>query len=212
VQVARELGVSRTVLREALRMLQREGLVHAQPNRLVRVSDLSLADMEALYVARVTLEAAAIRVSVPLMGTDRLAELEGEIARMAYFAELEDFDRWEEPHRRFHAGLVAPSGERLARMLQELTDHAARYRRFYTVTQTPGGWAQGIREHRAILDAVKAREADAAAAALAVHLSHTVFGVIERIGGRHEPYALRATLEAMGIDAATVEAGATRAA
>src|ERR1700722_10486 len=66
VALAEELGISRTPLREALRMLQSERLVEAEPNRRVRVAPMSPADLEELYVVRITLEAEALRLSVPL--------------------------------------------------------------------------------------------------------------------------------------------------
>ena len=65
VALAEELGISRTPLREALRMLQGERLVEAEPNRRVRVAPMSPADLEELYVVRITLEAEALRLSVP---------------------------------------------------------------------------------------------------------------------------------------------------
>src|ERR1700755_80985 len=83
VALAEELGISRTPLREALRMLQGEGLVDAEPNRRVRVAPMTASDLEELYVMRVTLEAEALRLSVPLMTPEDLAGLEGHMAEMA---------------------------------------------------------------------------------------------------------------------------------
>src|SRR5689334_13784123 len=54
IKLAERLGVSRTPLREALRMLERDGLVHAEPNRRVRVTPVSVDDLEQLYALRVT--------------------------------------------------------------------------------------------------------------------------------------------------------------
>src|SRR5947209_16972901 len=73
VALAEELGISRTPLREALRMLQSERLVEAEPNRRVRVAAMSPADLEELCIVRVTLEAEALRLSVPLMTSEDLA-------------------------------------------------------------------------------------------------------------------------------------------
>src|SRR3954464_15758833 len=64
VALADELGVSRTPLREALRMLQSEGLVDAQANRRVTVKPISATDLEELVVMRVALETEAVRLSV----------------------------------------------------------------------------------------------------------------------------------------------------
>jgi DNA-binding GntR family transcriptional regulator len=60
VAVAGELGISRTPLREALRMLQSERLVEAEPNRRVRVAPMSAADLEELCIVRIALEAGPV--------------------------------------------------------------------------------------------------------------------------------------------------------
>jgi DNA-binding GntR family transcriptional regulator len=178
VRLARELGISRTPLREALRMLMREGLVEGAPNQSLRVAGFSIADMEELYIERVTLEAVAIRITVPRLTSEELASMEGLFAQMVHFAEEEDYDRWEVPHRALHTAFVAHAGRRITDALLQLSEHAERYRHLYT-TQASGGWIAGIHEHRAIIDACKRRDPNAAARALAEHLGHVALGVIE---------------------------------
>jgi DNA-binding GntR family transcriptional regulator len=180
VKLAREMGVSRTPLREAMRMLQREGLVDGQANRSPRVASFSLPDMEELYCARLPVEAVAIRTTVPRLASTDIAALEGEIAQMAHFAELQEYELWEVPHRSFHQGLTAQAGPRIATLLRQLSDHSERYRRLYT-TEQPRAWTAGVSEHRAILDAVKARDADADGARHVDHLVHTVTSVIAMV-------------------------------
>ena len=89
VALAEELGISRTPLREALRMLQSEGLVEGEPNRRVRVAPISAKDLEELCVIRITLESEALRLSVPAMTSEDIARLEGYMAEMAHFADDE---------------------------------------------------------------------------------------------------------------------------
>lgn len=198
VQLADQLGVSRTPLREALRMLQREGLVDAEPNRRVRVAGFSVDDMEELYTVRIGLEALAVRLTVPRLDSTDIAALEGKMAQMAHFAEEEEYERWEHVHQDFHAGLVAYGGRRLTTMLKQLSDHCERYRRLYT-TQAPRAWSVGVVEHRAILDAYKAGDADTAAARLGEHLAHTVVGVIRLVDPDHELTALQTVLATLGV-------------
>jgi DNA-binding GntR family transcriptional regulator len=145
VQLAARCGVSRTPLREALRMLQREGLLTSEPNRQVVVTPFSLPDLEQIYSMRAVLEATAVRASVPHMTPEDIADLNGHLARMDYFAAEADYDRWQVPHRAFHLGLAAYAGARFRATISELSDHAERYRRYYTVNEPKFG-ARGAEE------------------------------------------------------------------
>ncbi len=135
-------GVGRTPLREALRMLQREGLVEARPNHRVRVADFSLSDLEQLYAMRISLETLAIRLTVPLLSTEELHHLERLLAQMSELPTPEEYERWEVPHRTFHLSLVAHAGARLVAMIAQLSDHAERYRQFYS-NEAPRAFEQG---------------------------------------------------------------------
>ncbi len=174
VVLAEEMGVSRTPLREALRMLQGEGLVEARPNRRVRVAPISAADLEELYAVRVALEAQALRLAVPRMTPEDIGRLEGSMAEMAHYAEEGDMRRWLLPHADYHRRLTVLAGERFAALLTQLYDHAERYRRLH-IGFGPSAWATA--DHRDILDAVKSGDVQGSAALLAGHLSHVAFEV-----------------------------------
>ena len=191
VTLADELGVSRTPLREALRMLQNEGLIQSQPNRRVRVSELSLEDVEELYTIRIPLEVTALRLSLPRMTPEDIARLAGYLAEMAHFADEQDYGRWHVPHRAFHQALNAFAGPRYGALLMQLFDHAERYRRVHVGRSFSKHTA---REHSAILDAVKAGDADVAAARLAHHLAGSAFTLVELLDPGYEPEGLNRVL------------------
>jgi DNA-binding GntR family transcriptional regulator len=200
VKIANDLGVSRTPLREAIRMLQREGLLEGEPNKRVRVASFSVEDMEELYSLRITVEALGIRLTVPQLSDDDLAELARKLEQMVYFTAQEDYSQYNVPHREFHAGLVAKSGHRIVHLLTQLSDHGELYRRLHTIA-TPRGWGIAGGEHQAILDACVARDADLAAVRLAEHLAHTVLGNLELFEPGYRPTALRRALDAIRASA-----------
>ncbi len=192
VALADELGVSRTPLREALRMLQSEGLVDAQANRRVTVRPISATDLEELVVMRVALETESVRLSVPRLIPEDLAALAGRLAEMAHFAEAKDYARWQAPHAAFHRGLTRPAGARVNAELAQLSDHAERYRRVH-IARSPKAWQ--TEGHREILDAAKSGDRELAAALMADHLSRTAFDVMELLEPGYDPARLRQTLE-----------------
>lgn len=190
------LGVSRTPLREALRMLQHEGLVLSEPNRRIQIADFSVADVEQLYAMRIALEAVAIRATVPYLEPEDFAELEGLMAKMDHYMRLTDVDRWGVPHAAFHAVFVAGAGPRITSLLAQLFDHGERYRRAYDVYD-PSGWPTRSAEHRAMLTAAAERDAELTVERLVRHYVHTAETVITRLEPDHEPALLRTAIAAV---------------
>lgn len=171
VALAEELGISRTPLREALRMLEHEGLVVLDPHRRVRIAPLSLADAEDLYVMRVALETVAVRITVPQLKDEDIAELEGLMAQMDHLAETGS-PRFTDAHFAFHGSLCNRGGDRVNELMGQLGAHAERYRVSYAAT-TQAQWPKRRAEHRAILDAARAGDPGLAAEELVAHYVRT---------------------------------------
>ena len=124
-ELARDLDVGRTPLREAVRMLQSEGLIVTEPNRRVVIASLSVEDAEELYVMRIALEVAAARITLPQLTEADIAELEGYMAQMTHLAGggTPSLALFRAPHRAFHERFVGGAGLRSARSIAELFDH-----------------------------------------------------------------------------------------
>lgn len=190
--LAEQLGAGRTPLREALRMLQREGLVISEPNRRVRIAELSSDDAEELYIMRIALECVAIRITVPTLTSDDFAALEGYMAQMDHYMKNDDLRGMRTPHLAFHNLLVAGAGPRVSQEIAELFDHAERYRLRWGMKSV---WAQRAAEHRSIVEAAAARDPDLAALRLAEHYARTAALVFDGIDPDHDLARLRTTMQ-----------------
>ncbi len=201
VRLAATLGVSRTPLREALRMLQREGLIDSEPNRRVRVAELSMTDLEQLYAGRVLIEALAVRLTVPRFTAADMAALRAALADMNRRLEEREIDEWEAAHRRFHELLRRDAGERIGRIARDLADHAERYRRVYMAE--PRIWSAAAEEHAAIVEACASGDGPLASVQLVRHLARTALTLIALVDPEHEPAQVREALRLVtaGADA-----------
>jgi DNA-binding GntR family transcriptional regulator len=196
VLITRDLDVGRTPLREALRMLQHEGLIVARANRRIQIAPLSADDAEQLYVMRVALETVAGRITVPQLTRRDIVEMEGWLAQMDIVMTSGEFHLIAEPHRAFHRRLVQGAGERPSTLITTLFDHAERYRRYYGAAQ-PEQHARRSIEHRALLDAAAAGDPDEMARQLAVHYVHTARIVMDAVEPGRPLHDLRACVEAV---------------
>jgi DNA-binding GntR family transcriptional regulator len=197
VQLGHDHGVSRTKLREAMRMLVHEGLIEIH-GRGARVADVSAADLDELYGQRLLLETLALRRSVPELTPDEVAGLEGLLAQMAHFERVGDYERWDRPHRQFHELLISRSGHRMRESAIRLADQATRYRKLFHASQRARTAADA--EHRAILDAVIARDVDRAGVELARHLARTPLSILHAIDPGYDPATMRDALRQLTGD------------
>ena len=190
VQLAQQLGVSRTPLREALRLLQEERLVVAEHNHRMRVAGINLEELESLYASRIMLETLALALTVPRLTQDELAALSQALNDMAVANTRRDTDAWEQGNRRFHALLAIHAEERIRQTIQRSIDASERYRRIKLQT-IPHAQEVAEAEHAAILAACCERNLDAAVELLARHLARTALTVIAQVAPEYEPTAVR---------------------
>jgi DNA-binding GntR family transcriptional regulator len=175
------LDVGRTPFREALRMVQAEGLIEIRSNGQLRIPELSIDDFTQVQIVRIALESAAMRMSIPRLGPDDLAHLEGLMAQMSHYISFEHFDRMEHPHLEFHRALAAGAGSGLLGAISDLTDRIARYR-WANPTVVQSHWEARTKEHRAILDAAIAGDPERVVAHLIRHYLGSGRRLVEAMG------------------------------
>lgn len=191
-RVAVDYGVSRGPVREAFRMLEREGLLAAQVNQRCRVMPISLADVEHVYALRVANEALALTVSVPRMTVAELSTMESLLPALSD-PRSQDFDTWERRHQQFHALLVHHVDVPMRQVLAQWADHTSRYRRVY-LADDGGGWSHGAREHSQLLEHCRTGDVTAAGGLLAQHLSRAAVTLLASMDAGYEPVLLRAAV------------------
>jgi DNA-binding GntR family transcriptional regulator len=160
-EIASRLGMSRTPVHEAVIRLQEEGLVRVLPRRGVVVCAISPDDMREIYGVIIALESASSELLAEKPGDERgpiADELDGLNARMRSALAADDLDDWAKADERFHQLLVERSGNgRLARMFGTIMDQSHRAR-MLTLRLRPKP-TSSVREHRAIVDAIRRGEA-----------------------------------------------------
>ncbi len=161
-ELALELGMSRTPVREALIRLAKEGLVEVVPRHGMRVLPVSAADMNEIYQLLGSLEATAAELVALRKPTARdIAPLEAASRAMDAALATDDRDAWAKADERFHRHLVELCGNRLlAATVYNFWDRAHRARMF-TLRLRPKP-VHSTREHRDLVRAIK--KGDAAAA------------------------------------------------
>ena len=180
-QLARDLGISRTPLREALQRLVEERLIVGDYNRRMRVSELQLDDFDQIYTMRIALEPIGIAATVPELSRQQQSTLAGHVCGMDEAIDSLDLQRFRAEHRAFHLAITAAAGPRLCKVFAELWDHSERYRLTYLhhdYAEPDSASLDRLRasqvDHRDILDAALVADPAGCAAALIAHLRRTV--------------------------------------
>jgi DNA-binding GntR family transcriptional regulator len=162
-QLANEYDTSDIPVREALRMLERDGLVEMVPYRGARVTTLTAREIEETYFIRGHLESIATGLAAERITDTELQTLDGLMMRMRAAVEAGDGPGFSDLNREFHATIVGACGNE---MLRELTmDIWQRHSGFQRVFRmVPERLAASQAEHEGIMDALRARDPKRAAA------------------------------------------------
>jgi DNA-binding GntR family transcriptional regulator len=174
VDVAAALGMSKTPVRQALRLLEQEGLLERGKRRQLRVRAFSADEREEIVEVRDALGAIAVRAACRSMSTDEVDLLRFSLLRQTRAAQQGDEDEFIELDEEFHVLLSAHAPIVLG-FLKHLRGFI-RVMRLGSVRRE-GYLLEVLAEHEAIVDAIEARDEQAAVAAFSRHVHTTEYPV-----------------------------------
>ena len=167
--IAEELGISRTPLREALKLLAAEGLVQIDAGRGSRVTRLSLEDLNQLFPVMAMLEGRCAHEAVRRIDDAGATHLQSLHDAMETAAAVGDLAEYYRNNYLIHESLQTHAGNP---WLIRVTHDLHRILKMHRGRQllTPGRMAQSLAEHRALMDCIRRRDAEAAEQTMNGHL------------------------------------------
>jgi DNA-binding GntR family transcriptional regulator len=166
--LARELKVSRIPVREAFGVLAGEGLLRIETGTGY-VTPLSISELQEIYEIREALEPLATRIGLAHVGRAQIMVMERLVEEMHPAAEANDFAAWMAANAAFHRQLYAQSSRRrMIETIDRLTRETDRY--LWLFLKQSWNESNVEEEHRQILEAARAKDADALERATLDHL------------------------------------------
>ena len=174
-------GVSRTPLREALKVLASEGLVELLPNRGARVARITAEAIDEIFPVMGALEALAGELAAERMDAETMAEVRAEHYRMALHHTRGELAGYFRGNQRIHELILAAAGNpTLAATYRALSGRVRLARLHANISRTR--WDAAMAEHEDILRALEARDGAALATVLRDHLRNTCESVKAGLG------------------------------
>lgn len=170
VVLARELGVSRTPVHDALRQLAKDGLVSQARNCRAVVANFSADDVYEIFEMRKLLEGHAAELAAGRMDRRQLVPLRATAESLRAGLNANDWaKRWADFDESFHRTIATASG--LPRLCKDILRYRMLHRGFNKLSTDPAGLRGALDEHEQILDALEARDGRAAKQRMVAHIA-----------------------------------------
>jgi DNA-binding GntR family transcriptional regulator len=171
-ELADEMMVSRTPVREAVRKLQSEGYVVMLPRKGTYVSSLTIEDVNDVFEIRDALESMAAYYASIRASDEEIAQIREFIEMEAVLYDSTDLARTIESDIRFHSMVYrASQNKKIENLINDLREQTQRLRS--STLSRPGRLRFALDEHREILKAIEARDPEAARAASIAHIERS---------------------------------------
>lgn len=180
IALAKKLGVSRTPIREAIRMLELEGLVLMIPRRGAEVAGITEKNLRDTLEVRRALEELAIEISCTKITDEELEELSKAERAFDLAIENKDIIEIARADERFHDIIFTSTGnDKLVQMINNLREQMYRYRLEYVKSESTRN--QLMNEHEMILKALKSRDKSEAKRIIAEHINNQEVNVSKKL-------------------------------
>ena len=164
-----EMGISRTPLREALRILHKEGLVNLAPNKGAYVAEPSIQEIREMFDVMSILEGACAKAATERMTEANLQKIERLHQKLEQHYQMRDHEKYLRVNQRYHSLIQEMTGNKtLNEVINGLRQKILLYR--YRQLYQPERFDRSIQEHRAILEAFRRKDPAAAETAMKTHL------------------------------------------
>jgi DNA-binding GntR family transcriptional regulator len=190
-ELARRLNVSIIPIREAIQLLQSEGLVVTVPHVGATVAPVSRESIQDVFIVLEALETAATRLVAERGDADELNALDALVREMDRVVELKRYAQWAGLNRRFHLTIgAAPGLDMLREMTERVLSRWDRIRQFYFKGVLVRRAEQAQDEHRAILAAMRARDLPALEGLVRAHNRRALEAYMHYLEEPQEPVAV----------------------
>lgn len=179
-ELAEEMGVSRTPVREAIRKLELEGYVVMIPRKGAYVAGLSIKDINEVFEIRAALEALAAALAARRATPEEIEEMQRIVVTEADQFKTNDLMKTIEADTRFHELIyIASRNTRLLAMIKDIREQVQRFRT--TTLAVPGRLKFAIGEHRRLVEAIADRDMESARQAAWDHIESSENALLEVI-------------------------------
>lgn len=172
LKIAKELNVSRTPVREAIRQLELEGLVESIPNKGVTVKGITKKDMEDIYRIRRVLEGLAARWSVEQITDAELKRLQEVYELMEFYTSKDDIDQIAKLNTEFHDIIFSATKSTILKHILKDFQFYVKWARHESLS-VPGRKEDALKEHFDILQALLRRDAEDSEKFLTIHVENS---------------------------------------
>lgn len=194
-EVARLLNVSRTPVREAMRMLQEAGLLVGEPNYRHRVVLLDPVDIEAVFSKLVVLEGLAVTITVSSLTEDLARKMYATLDLMAKAEAQQQREHWRRLTSELHDQMTCLGGESLVNDIKGLRERTQRYQIATSgFVRLPPWMARSNSEYRKAVDSMCAREGHQAAGRIARNMAASGHELIQILAPGYDATKLKAAV------------------